>query len=66
MCKFSNEFLQKTITVWQPYTAEPLSLRSAQEITKNMTDLFSLLSEWKERNEKKANRSESDPATTKN
>ncbi len=66
MSKFPKEFLERTITVWQPYTAEPLSLRDAREIAENMTDLFSLLSEWQERNEKEGNRSESNPVRTKN
>ena len=49
MSKFPREFLERTIGVWQQYTPEHLSLRDAQEIAENMTGLFSLLQEWKER-----------------
>ena len=41
--KYSQEFLDKTIEVWQPYCPTPLSLNDAREITKNMTALFSFL-----------------------
>jgi len=49
MSKFPREFLERTIGVWQQYTPEHLSLRDAREIAGNMTGLFSLLREWKER-----------------
>ena len=41
--KYSKEFLEKTIKVWQPYSPTPLSLNDAREITENMTALFSFL-----------------------
>ena len=41
--KYSKEFLDKTIKVWQPYSPTPLSLNDAREITENMTALFSFL-----------------------
>ena len=41
--KYSKEFLDKTIEVWQPYCPTPLSLNDAREITENMTALFNFL-----------------------
>lgn len=41
--KYSKEFLEKTIKVWQPYCTTPLSLNDAREITENMTALFNFL-----------------------
>jgi len=43
MNKYSKEFLNKTIEVWQPYSSTPLSLNDAREITGNMTTLFNFL-----------------------
>jgi len=43
MNKYSNEFLNETIKVWQPHNPTPLSLNDAREITENMTALFSFL-----------------------
>lgn len=43
MNKYSIEFLNKTIDVWQTYSPAPLSLNDAREITDNMTALFNLL-----------------------
>jgi len=41
--KYSKDFLEKTIKVWQPYFPNPLTLRDAMEITENMTALFNFL-----------------------
>lgn len=41
--KYSKDFLEKTIKVWQPYFPAPLSLSDAREITENMTALFDFL-----------------------
>lgn len=41
--KYSKEFLNKTIELWQSYSSTPLSLSDAREITENMTALFSFL-----------------------
>ena len=41
--KYSKEFLDETIKVWQPYYPTPLSLNDAREITENMTALFDFL-----------------------
>jgi len=43
MNKYSKEFLNKTIEIWQPYSPAPLSLNDAREITSNMTALFNFL-----------------------
>ena len=43
MDKYSKEFLNKTIEIWQPYSPAPLSLNDAIEITDNMTALFNFL-----------------------
>ena len=52
--KYSKEFLDKTIKVWQPYCPAPLSLNDAREITENMTALFNFLIT----HEKKSNETE--------
>lgn len=52
--KYSKEFLEKTIKVWQPYSPTPLSLNDAREITENMTSLFDFLIT----HEKKSNETE--------
>ena len=41
--KYSKDFLDRTIKVWQPYFSAPLSLSDAREITENMTALFNFL-----------------------
>ena len=41
--KYSKDFLDKTIKVWQPYSPTPLSINDAREITENMTALFDFL-----------------------
>jgi len=46
--KYSKEFLDKTIKVWQPYFSSPLSLSDAREITENMTALFNFLIDHEE------------------
>lgn len=42
-CKYSIEFLNKTIDVWQPFSPTSLSLNDAREITENITALFNFL-----------------------
>jgi hypothetical protein len=41
--KYSKDFLNKTIKVWQPYSPTSISLNDAREIADNMTALFNLL-----------------------
>ena len=41
--KYSKEFLNKTIEIWQTYSPTLLSLNDAREITENMTALFDFL-----------------------
>ncbi len=43
MSKYSKEFLNKTIQVWQPYSPTPLSSDDVREITENMISLFNFL-----------------------
>ncbi len=50
--KYSKEFLDKTIKVWQPYSPTPLSLNDAREITENMTALFNFLIAHEDKSEK--------------
>jgi len=45
MAEYSNEFLKKTIKVWQPYSSDRLSLEDAREIAESMTGLFKFLME---------------------
>jgi chemotaxis regulatin CheY-phosphate phosphatase CheZ len=57
LSKFSTEFLNKTIQVWQPFTRNPISLKDAREITENMTALFNfLITEEKKSNDKNINK----------
>lgn len=41
--KYSKDFLDRTIKIWQPYFSAPLTMRDAREITENMTALFNFL-----------------------
>jgi len=41
--KYSKDFLDRTIEVWQPYCPAPLTMRDARDITENMTALFNFL-----------------------
>jgi len=41
--KYSKEFLNKTIKVWQTYSSKALTMTDAIEITDNMTVLFNFL-----------------------
>jgi len=53
MSELSKGFLEKTITIWQPFSSSILSDKDAREITENIIGLFSLLSEWKEKDGQK-------------
>jgi hypothetical protein len=53
MDDFSEEFLKRTIEVWQPYCSKTLSLEDAREIAVNMVGLFSLLHELEQKYEEK-------------
>ena len=49
----SDEFLDETIRVWQPYSKEPLTREDAREIAENFVGLFETLMECaQERKEK--------------
>ena len=47
MAKYSKQFLEKTIAVWQPYSPDPLTIEDAQEIADNILGLYSYLIEVK-------------------
>ena len=38
--EYSDEFLRKTIKIWQPHSPKPLTLEDAREIADNMAELF--------------------------
>ena len=42
---YSKEFLQKTISFWQPYSKEKLTEEDAKGIIENVVQLFDLLNE---------------------
>lgn len=41
--KYSKEFLEETIKVWQPYSPTPISFEDAREIVDNMGEFFEFL-----------------------
>ena len=41
-----EEFLEKTIKFWQPYSKEPLTREDAREIIQNFVGFFEVLMEW--------------------
>jgi hypothetical protein len=49
MTRYSKEFLEKTIQVWQPLSEKELTEEDAREIVENMTGLFSFLIELDEK-----------------
>lgn len=44
--KYSKDFLDETIRVWQPLSKEPLTYADAEEITENMVGYFNTLLRW--------------------
>ena len=54
MFRFSQEFLEKTIRVWQPFSSSVLSEEDAREIAENIMGVFSLLSEWEKKDGEKS------------
>ncbi len=44
----SEDFLDETLRVWQPYAREPLSREDAREIIANITGFFRVLHAWSE------------------
>ena len=41
--KYTKEFLDRTLAVWQPRSQQPLTYEDAVEITDNMVGFFKLL-----------------------
>lgn len=52
MAKYPQDYLEKTIRLFQPHFEEPLTLDDAQEIADNALDLYAYLLELKERHER--------------
>jgi len=53
MAHYSQEFLEKTIKIWQPYSPAPLSLEEAKEIANNVVELYTFLTELEQKYGKK-------------
>ena len=51
MAKYSLEYLQKTIQLFQPHSETPLTLEDAQEIADNVLELFEYTLELKQKRE---------------
>lgn len=49
MAQFSQQFLKRTIEVWQPYSPEPLTLDDAQEIADTVIPLYAYLLQLKKK-----------------
>lgn len=55
MARFSKEYLEKTIKVWQRYSPTPLSLEDAREIAEIMIGLCAFIYELEQKNGKDDN-----------
>ena len=44
--RYSRDFLDETIRVWQPLSKEPLTHADAEEIIKNAAGYYSTLLRW--------------------
>ena len=51
MAKYSLEYLQKTIRLFQPHSEAPLTLEDAQQLADDVLDLFEYLIELKQQRE---------------
>ncbi len=51
MAKYSVEYLQKTIRLFQPHSEAPLTLEDAQQLADNALELFEYLLELKQKRE---------------
>ena len=49
----NEDFLRKTIRVWQPYSKKELTLEDAREIVYNATGAYKLLIKWEMERQKK-------------
>ena len=61
MPKLSDEFLQATIDVWQPYSTEEVTLEDARQLTENMTGFMTVLAEWEADTEHETMRQQPSP-----
>ena len=57
---YSKEFLQETIKVWQPYSAEKLTEENAKEIAENFFNFITLLMELDKKYGKELEQSKDD------
>lgn len=46
MTSISEEFLDKTVKVWQPHYKEKLTREDARQMIENVYNVWSLLVEW--------------------
>jgi hypothetical protein len=46
MRETKEQFIDRTIEVWQPRTSKVLTREVARQIVENVTGLFSILMEW--------------------
>ena len=46
MAQYTSEFLDKTITFWQPRTTRKLTREDARQMIENATGFFRVLAEW--------------------
>ena len=53
-----EEFLDKTIKLFQPYSKEPLTREDAREIVQNFVGFFEVLMEWDREGQKKGSKYE--------
>lgn len=42
-----QDFIDRTLEVWQPYRSHPLTREDAREISRNVIGFFALLLEWR-------------------
>jgi hypothetical protein len=61
MKKSEDNLIARTLDVWQPRNAHPLSDEDARAILENVKGFFTLLSEWETNEQEKKGGSQDDP-----
>lgn len=61
MKKSEDNLIARTLDVWQPRNAHPLSDEDARAILENVKGFFTLLSEWETNEQEKNGGSQDDP-----
>ena len=51
-----DNLIDETITVWQPYSADPLTREDARQIMQNVTAYFDMLLKWAAEDRERAER----------